>query len=563
MRRTLSASFALLTTLSIYACAPANGSSDDDDDSSGGTGQGGTSASGGTGQGGTSGAATGGSAGVGATGGAVTGGSGGAGATGGAVGAGGATGGSAGDVGAGGAAAGSAGAGPVMCTNTDKSMLPIDMSGWVARECNERAIQGPWYCYDDKNDRAADSLALSTCVQDVVPYVAGMGLCLTGHTILDTTYKAWGAGIALGLNESGDMGGTTASVKSAYNATMNGVTGFNVVISGDTGGLPLRIGFTTAAPQVGAAPFVEVPGAGSYMVNIVDANVPSTWTTDPNAGLIADPASIYDMQIQVVGASADADYNFCVESVSPITDGSPPVTGTLAPYGSQQCGDFSQINLGSRYMVQNNLYNKGGGSQCVTAAWDNGNNAGFTVNPVSLNIPAGGAPASYPSIVYGWHVDGNMYGGYQTAKQLSAVGSAPTSWTFTVPPSAGRYNASYDVWISNSSAKPGNTGGTLELMVWLAQRDTTPIGSQVGTVMINGTSWVVWYGSHDGFSTVSYVRATNTSSVTGMDLNPFFSDAVTRGYATASAYLLGIQAGFEIWEQNQSMVTNSYSVSVN
>ena len=61
-----------------------------------------------------------------------------------------------------------------------------------------------------------------------------------------------------------------------------------------------------ADTQVGAAPFVEVPGAGTYQVNIVDADVPVDWTTDPNAGLIADPTSIYDMQIQVAADQATA-----------------------------------------------------------------------------------------------------------------------------------------------------------------------------------------------------------------------------------------------------------------
>jgi hypothetical protein len=82
-------------------------------------------------------------------------------------------------------------------------------------------------------------------------------------------------------------------------------------------------------------------------------------------------------------------------------------------------------------------------------------------------------------------------------------------------------------------------------------------------VTLNGTTWAVWYGTHDGFSTVSYVRATNTESVSGLELKEFFNDAVTRGYAQAAAYLLGIQAGFEVWTMNQNMITNSYTVSVN
>jgi hypothetical protein len=237
--------------------------------------------------------------------------------------------------------------------------------------------------------------------------------------------------------------------------------------------------------------------------------------------------------------------------------------GTLQNYGTQQCGNLATIALGNRYMVQNNLYNPGGGSQCVTATWDMGANAGFIVNPVNLNIMSGGPPGSYPSVVLGWHTDGQFHGSYTAAKQLSAVTSVPSSWTFTAP-TVGRYNAAYDVWLHPSQAAPGSDQGTLELMIWLNQRDTTPIGMmQQGTVTIGGTSWSVWYGPHDGFSTVSYVRTTNTTSVSNLDLKPFFDDAVTRGYITNAGYLLGVQAGYEIWEQTQTMTTNTFTVSIN
>jgi hypothetical protein len=453
-----------------------------------------------------------------------------------------------------GGASGAGGGGAVVCSNTDKSTLPIDETGWIDRSCNDRGIQGPFYCYSDK-------LHTTSCVEGVefaatMLYRAGSGVCLTGDTT--AAEGSWGAGIGLGLNETGG----DASVKMAYNATANNVTGFKVNVTGDTGGLPIRIGFTTAADAAGAQPFVQVPGAGEeYPITIADAVVPEAWENEPNAGVPADPSSIYDMQIQIAGDSAATHYDFCVQSITPITSGEPMMGGEIQDYGQRICGDFDKVNVGS-YMVQNNAYNKGGGSQCITAKWDMGQRTGFTAEP-QLNIATGGPPASYPSVVYGWHVDGVMYGAYQTAKQLSAIGSATSSWSFTAP-TAGRWNASYDIWIHNSSARPGNTGGTLELMIWLAKRDTTPIGSQVApSVTLGGQSYEVWYGTHDGFSTVSYIRTTNIDNVTGLDLKPFFADAVTRGYATSGAYLLGVQAGFEIWEGNTPFTSNSFQVSVN
>jgi hypothetical protein len=162
-------------------------------------------------------------------------------------------------------------------------------------------------------------------------------------------------------------------------------------------------------------------------------------------------------------------------------------------------------------------------------------------------------------LVYGWHVDGRFSGEYQSAKALSSIGAIPSDVSFTVPGS-GRYNMAYDNWI-NAGATAGSDQGTLEQMIWLNFRDTTPIGSSVDTVSIAGQQWDVWYGSNNGFNTVSYIRATNTTSAT-LDLKPFMDDTVARGYAQGSHYLLGIQAGFEIWEANQDFSVDSFSVSV-
>jgi len=231
------------------------------------------------------------------------------------------------------------------------------------------------------------------------------------------------------------------------------------------------------------------------------------------------------------------------------------------PFGAALCNTFETIDLTGRYMVQNNVYNAGGGTQCTTAAWDMGANAGLVVSPVALNVAAGSAPASYPSIVLGWHY-GRFYGSYTAARTFSQIMRIPSSWTFTVPPS-GRYNASYDAWIHPSNANPQNPMGGVELMIWLNERDTTPIGALMGTVMLGGASWEVWFGNNaGGWTTVSYVRVGNTSSVSNLNLYEFFGDAATRGYTTASSYLLGIQAGFEIWEQNQPMTINTYTIAI-
>jgi hypothetical protein len=441
------------------------------------------------------------------------------------------------------------GAAPVTCSNTDKTIIPIDKTLWVPKECNDYGIQGAWYCYTDGTTQAG-------CT-DSKPIFQDGKVCLKGSTLgMSTTY---GAAIGLSLNDSG-MTEMMASVKSAYDATAHGVKGFAIGVSGDTGGLELRVTFTKLASPTGVSPFYSVPGAPAtapYNVNITDALVPKAWMVD-NAGEIADPKSMYDLQIMIPGDSKAANFDFCITSLKPITDGTGPMTGgNLATYGSAQCGQYAQINV-PNYVVQNNAY--GGNQHCIQAKTDNATKAGFLLSNIQASKPTGGAPGSYPSIVYGWHVDGKFYGGYTTAKTLGSITSIPTNIAVTVPTS-GRYNTSYDNWI-NSSASAGSSNGTLEQMIWMNYRDTTPIGSKVATANLANTTWDVWYGTHDGFRTVSYIR-TNTNSMT-FDINDFMKDTIQRGYAKTSDYLLGIQAGFEIWEGSGSgFSVDSFDVKVN
>ncbi len=100
-------------------------------------------------------------------------------------------------------------------------------------------------------------------------------------------------------------------------------------------------------------------------------------------------------------------------------------------------------------------------------------------------------------------------------------------------------------------------------MIWTNHRDTVPIGSIVAqSVSLAGGSWEVWYGQNSrGWNTVSYVNISNPTSIS-LDVAEFINEAVTRGYAGGGDYLLGVQAGFEIWRSSVEMRTNAFTISI-
>jgi hypothetical protein len=141
--------------------------------------------------------------------------------------------------------------------------------------------------------------------------------------------------------------------------------------------------------------------------------------------------------------------------------------------------------------------------------------------------------------------------------------TVPSSWSFTA--GGGKWDAAYDTWFA-ANQDPISAG--VELMIWLKEGGVSPLGSALPGVTFTsgGTTWAVWTGtvtdSNGTHPVISYLRSATTSSVTNLDLNPFFQDATGRGVTlTSASFLLGIQAGFELYNTG-TWTTTSYSVSV-
>jgi hypothetical protein len=483
--------------------------------------------------------------------------------------------------GSGGAGTGTGGAGPVTCTNTDKSIIPITADGWVDKSCNACGIQGGFYWYADANTGATLKCGGVPCTAMKPPYAAaapGPGMCISG--VSTGSKDDWGAGIGLSFNASGGMN----SVKSVFDgskAACGNITGYDITLTGNTNGIPIRIGFKTAESDTAISPFIPVgdPGgqtltlSGSTQIVVNKAVIPADWmSTDPSP---ADPAHLYDLQIAVAPDSVAAGkaFDLCVTSVKPVIDGMSSGSGGGGNTGSgcktTSAGtigtnlDISQ--LGPNYGFQNNVNNASSGSQSVSGAYGS--------SCASLSVMTSGisssnnAPASYPSIINGWHY-GKWTGSYSkaSAKAISALTSVTSNWAFTAP-AGPKWDVAYDMWVASSKDINAPDANTLEVMVWLdysTGMTTNPIGTSVGTFPGPGnTTWDVWYGATGSWHTVSYRRSPGTAPVSNFDLAPFLKDAVTRGTGTTSWNLLGVEAGFELFNATSGGSMDSYSLTIN
>ena len=217
---------------------------------------------------------------------------------------------------------------------------------------------------------------------------------------------------------------------------------------------------------------------------------------------------------------------------------------------------------GGGYIVQNNEYDSSA-SECVSSD----GNADFSVTNSGIDNSTSGSPGAYPSIYQGCHWGECSSGGLTSDPiQVSSLqsGQVTTSWSTSQPGGDNAYDVAYDIWFNQTattSAQPNCT----EIMVWLNHDGSVePFGSAVATgVNVGGTSYSIWEGGQSTWDTVTYDMTSPAASVSNLDLYPIAQDAVSRGYLSASCYLIDVEAGFELWQGGAGLTTNSFSVSVN
>ena len=164
--------------------------------------------------------------------------------------------------------------------------------------------------------------------------------------------------------------------------------------------------------------------------------------------------------------------------------------------------------------------------------------------------------------MWGWHW------GWKVADtglpiQLNSLRSLRTVWSFNLTHTRlGGTNVTYDIWLSGNPA-PGDKNPAGEVMIWLYNTgDIRPIGSRQTSTIIEGIEWELWEGPHpvSAWPVYSFIRTVNTKTQK-LDLRNFFQHLISVGLSS-SVYLLGVQAGAEVFTGEGRLDTNLYSINM-
>ena len=120
---------------------------------------------------------------------------------------------------------------------------------------------------------------------------------MMGATVVDATYAKWGCGLGMELSSSGG----TAPAKSVYAGPTKC---FNITLTGNSGGNPVRIGFSQSPspPSTAVSPYTEIPAFTSGWTGPVcfaDVTCPSWAVTAGTCTKGAGDGTPVDLQLQI------------------------------------------------------------------------------------------------------------------------------------------------------------------------------------------------------------------------------------------------------------------------
>lgn len=190
----------------------------------------------------------------------------------------------------------------------------------------------------------------------------------------------------------------------------------------------------------------------------------------------------------------------------------------------------------------------------------------------------------YPQIGYGYNLEDEMCGNSQNTKLVFPMSflefqklnfTSDANYSFeNLEPKNIPIDFSYDLWLEqNYSSCQSPTANDLEVMIWLYDQDTEPIGQPVSTfnsnIVDNGSvvnsSWTMWEGKGNTWPTVSFVL-NNPSPVSSanisLNITKFLLGAGNYMHLNVHNYsLMGIEIGNEFGNEHLSENVSDWVMS--
>ncbi|KAK7039470.1 glycoside hydrolase family 12 protein [Favolaschia claudopus] len=225
---------------------------------------------------------------------------------------------------------------------------------------------------------------------------------------------------------------------------------------------------------------------------------------------------------------------------------------------SSHCGLFDSVTAGSYSLLLNQWGASGAtsGTDCANLVSLDGTTLAWKT---TWTWTGGNGVKSFTNI----NVDSGLN------KQLSAISSIPTTWSWSQDSSSVVADVAYDLFTSNSA------GGSNvnEIMIWLANFNAGPISAQfdasgqpvpIATNLSLGSHiWNLYFGSNGANNVYSFLPTSGTVTSFSADLNDFLKHLTTNQGVSTSQFLVTAQGGTEATSGSATLTTSAFSLVVN
>lgn len=229
---------------------------------------------------------------------------------------------------------------------------------------------------------------------------------------------------------------------------------------------------------------------------------------------------------------------------------------------SRTCEHGGLIQLG-KYRLLNNLWGVArtgiAGEQCLWSVCDTGSEIAWGT---SYDWKGGSTAQveSYTAVILGWHF-GGLTPDSGLPVQISANRNVSCTWSYRLTQvGPATQNVAYDLWLS-PSATPDSGAASDEVMIWLNRTGASPIGTQKEVVTLGGSTWTVYQGENPSWNVYSFVRTSNAPCAT-LNFKDFLNHLVANYGLDSAKYLVGIEAGTEVFVGEGQVDTDNYSCTI-
>jgi xyloglucan-specific endo-beta-1,4-glucanase len=229
---------------------------------------------------------------------------------------------------------------------------------------------------------------------------------------------------------------------------------------------------------------------------------------------------------------------------------------------NQTCQNGGLIQVG-KYRILNNLWgiSHSGiqGQQCAWNVCDTNSGIAWGTSYELLGGPASQVE-SYTAAILGWHF-GGLTPDSGLPVQISANRNVSCTWSYRLRQDGpATQNVAYDLWLSPNEA-PGSGAASDEIMIWLNRSSAGPIGTAKGIVHLEDSDWTLYQGTNSSWNVYSFVRTSNAPCAT-LNLMAFLNHLVDNVGLDSAKYLVGIEAGSEVFIGKGQLDTDSYSCEI-